>query len=88
MIIATIGHQKYVLNELAEAEALLKILSNASVVDNTYVDLEGERLKEVFYTDDRPARLNIEITPDREIMPYDQAMELISDRQKKKSEAA
>lgn len=58
MIIATIGHQDYELANMADAEALLNIMSRALPVSSQYIAKAGGR----FWTEDTGDRyLRVEI---------------------------
>lgn len=58
MIIASIGHQEYELANLADADAILKILDRAKPIDSKYTPAAGS-----YYIADNNCRsISIEIT--------------------------
>jgi len=58
MIVATIGHQDYILENFADAEALMNIINRARAVDSHYTPAAGS-----YWTDTISARsLTIEMT--------------------------
>jgi len=73
MIIAEIGISKFILDDLKSAETLLRIMSAAKQVSDTYVGSNNER---VTYQDKYSTHINISIRSDTEILSYRDAMDL------------
>ena len=80
MIIAEIGHTKFVLDSIESAEALLRILGQATQISETYI---GERPERITYKDPFLTAIDISIKGDAELLEYNDAMELkAADRSK------
>lgn len=72
MIIAEIGHTKFALDSIESAEALLRILSNATQISEAYI---GERCERIAYKDPSDTAFEISIKGEVELLEYSEAME-------------
>ena len=72
MIIAEIGHAKFALDSIESAEALLRILGNATKISEAYI---GERCERIAYKDPSDTAFEISIKGEVELLEYSEAME-------------
>jgi hypothetical protein len=82
MIIAEIGHTKFLLDSMESAEGLLRIIAKATQVSESYV---GPRAERITYKDPNATSIEIKITGNTQVMEYEDAMKL---KQAEKLEAA
>lgn len=71
MIIASIGHTEFLLEDIKQAETLMNILHDATQLDHTYIDHERIAYKAVDKTS-----IEIAIKPNTELLSFDEAMQL------------
>lgn len=75
MILASIGHKKFVLNSLDQATQLLAILSDAKQVESTYNPGTREHL---LHADSYQSDINISVVADTKIHTEEAVREIIN----------
>ena len=82
MIIARIGNAKYKLNKLEDAEALLRILSSAQLLETSYDD----EYRDYAYVSDGESAIEIQIKQGERIVSYEEHLVMAGKRKNKDEE--
>ena len=75
MIIAEIGHAKFLLKNIEAAESLLRILSEAKQISETYIG-KGVDGKMIRHENPNETNIEVSVTGEQKILSYDEAMAL------------